>query len=89
MEEGCYSCEYVMRERNEITGGYLYFCKKLRKSVLWGQHCGFYKHVILSPEEQKLQDTIDKIVDDIFSQLEINKMEAYDSYMQKKLEEEK
>jgi hypothetical protein len=46
MGENCYNCDYVMREQNETTGEYLYFCKKLRKSVLWNWHCGFYKHEI-------------------------------------------
>ena len=53
----------------------------------------------LSPEEQKLQDTMDKLSEEIYSQLGISKWEAdsaiktmirtYDAYMQKKLEEEK
>lgn len=51
MGEACYTCDYVIRERNEITGEYLYFCKKLRMLVLWNWHCGFYKHDALSPEE--------------------------------------
>lgn len=61
MDESCYTCDYVIRERNEITGEYLYFCKKLRKSVLWNCRCGFYKHDKLSPEEQELQDLMDKL----------------------------
>lgn len=97
MSEACYTCDYVMRERNEITGEYLYFCKKLRKSVLWGWHCGFYKHETLTPEEQKLQDLMDKITNDIYSQLGVSSsllkeesatetaIKAYDAYMQKKL----
>lgn len=46
MGEACYTCDYCHRDRNEITGGYLYFCKKLRKSVLENWRCGFYKHEI-------------------------------------------
>lgn len=56
MGGACYTCDYVMRERNEITGEYLYFCKKLRKSVLWDWRCKLYKHEILSPEEQEKQE---------------------------------
>lgn len=101
MGEACYTCDYVMRERNEITGEYLYFCKKLRKSVLWGWHCGFYKHVILSPDEQDLQDLMDKMTNEIYSQLGLSSfllkeesatetaINAYNTYMQKKLEEKK
>lgn len=53
----------------------------------------------LSLEEQKLQDTIDKLTDEIYSQLGIPRwkaetavkttIKAYDAYIQKKLEEEK
>lgn len=53
----------------------------------------------LSPEEQKLQDTMDNLVEEIYSQLGIPPFQAdsavktmirtYDAYMQKKLEEEK
>ena len=53
----------------------------------------------LSPEEQKLQDTMDKLAEEIYSQLGIPMWKAesavktmirtYDAYMQKKLEEEK
>lgn len=75
MGETCYTCDYAIRERNEITGEYLYFCKKLRNSVLWNWHCGFYKHEALSLEEQELQDTIDKLTDEIYSQLGINNKE--------------
>ena len=49
MGEACYACEYCYWERNEITGGYLYFCKKLRKLVLRDWYCGFYKHETISP----------------------------------------
>ena len=52
----------------------------------------------LSPKEQKLQDTIDNLVDEIYSQLGISKWKAesavktaimtYDAYMSKYLEEE-
>ena len=101
MGEACYTCDYVMRQPNEITGEYLYFCKKLRKSVLWNWHCGFYKHDVLSPEEQELQETMDKMTNEIYSQLGISSsllkeesatetaINAYDAYMQKKLKEEK
>jgi hypothetical protein len=75
MGEACYTCDYAIREQNEITGEYLYFCKKLRKSVLSSWRCGFYKHEALSPEEQELQDTIDKLTDEIYSQLGINNKE--------------
>ena len=53
----------------------------------------------LTPEEQELQDTMDKLAEEILSQLGISKFEAdsavktmnrtYDAYMQKKLKEEK
>lgn len=53
----------------------------------------------MTPEEQKLQDTIDKIVNEIYSQLGIPRWEAesavktaiksYDAFIQEKLEEEK
>ena len=53
----------------------------------------------LSPEEQKLQDTIDKLVDEIYSQLGIPRwnaesavkatINAYDTFIQKNLQEEK
>lgn len=96
MGETCYTCDYCRRERNEIPG--IYFCNKLIKSVLWNWHCGFYKHEALSLEEQELQDTIDKLTVEIFSQLGISKLQAetavkntiraYDAHEQKKLEEE-
>ena len=54
--------------------------------------------VELNPEEQKLQDTIDELTNEIYSQLGIPKWEAesavktmiktYDAYIQKKLKEE-
>lgn len=54
--------------------------------------------VELTPEEQNLQDTIDELTNEIYSQLGIPKWEAestvktmiktYDSYIQKKLKEE-
>lgn len=53
----------------------------------------------LSPEEQKLQYTMDKLAEEIYSQLGIPMWKAdsavktmirtYDAYIQKKLEEEK
>jgi hypothetical protein len=55
----------------------------------------------LSPEEQELQETIDKITNEIYSQLGISSsllkegsatetaINAYKHHMQKKLEEEK
>lgn len=53
----------------------------------------------LSPEEQKLQDLMDKLTEEIYSQLGISKfkaktavkatIKAYNDFMQKKLEEEK
>lgn len=55
----------------------------------------------LSPEEQELQDFMDKMTNEIYSQLGISSsllkeesatemaINAYDAYMQKKLEEEK
>jgi hypothetical protein len=55
----------------------------------------------LNPEEQELQDLIDKTTNEIYSQLGISgsllkeesatetAINAYDTYMQKKLEEEK
>ena len=75
MGEACYTCDYAIREQNEIAGEYLYFCGKLRKAVLWNWRCDFYKHEALSPEEQELQDTIDKLTDEIYSQLGINNKE--------------
>ena len=101
MGEVCYTCDYAIRYRNEITGEYLYFCGKLIKSVLANWHCGFYKHDVLTPEEQKLQDLMDKMTNEIYSQLGISSsllkeesatktmINAYDTYMQKKLKEEK
>lgn len=72
MGEACYTCDYCHREYNEITGWYLYFCKKLRKSVLWSWHCGFYKHDIMPLEEQQLQDTMDNLSNEIYSRLGIS-----------------
>jgi hypothetical protein len=46
MGGACYTCDYVIRQQNEITGEYLYFCKKIRKSVLWNWRCKLYKHEI-------------------------------------------
>ena len=101
MGETCHTCDYCHQEYNEITGEYLYFCKKLRKSVLGCWHCGFYKHDTLPPKEQELQDLMDKITNELYSQLGISSsllkeesatktaINAYDTYMQKKLEEEK
>jgi hypothetical protein len=55
----------------------------------------------LSPEEQELQDLMDKMTNEIYSQLGISSsllkeesatktaINAYDAFMQKKLEEEK
>ena len=55
----------------------------------------------LSPEEQELQDLMDKMTNEIYSHLGISSsllkeesatetaINAYDTYMQKKLEEEK
>lgn len=55
----------------------------------------------LSPEEQELQDLMDKMTNEIYSQLGISSsllkeesavkasIYAYDAYMQKKLKEEK
>lgn len=53
----------------------------------------------LSPEEQDLQELMDKISNEIFSRLGISRyqaetavkatIKAYDDFMQKKLEEEK
>jgi hypothetical protein len=55
----------------------------------------------LSPDEQDLQDLMDKMTNEIYSQLGISSsllkegsatgtaINAYDAYMQKKLEEEK
>lgn len=53
----------------------------------------------LSPEEQDLQELMDKISNEICSQLGISRLQAetavkttinaYDAYMQKKLKEEK
>lgn len=55
----------------------------------------------LTPEEQELQDNMDKLTNEIYSQLGISSsllkegsatetaINAYNTYMQKKLEEEK
>lgn len=53
----------------------------------------------ITPEEHKLQDLMDKLANEIYSQLGISEwkaesavkatINAYDAYMQKKLEEEK
>lgn len=53
----------------------------------------------LTPEEQELQDLMDKLANEIYSQLGISRLQAetavkttinaYDAYMQEKLEEEK
>ena len=75
MGGACYTCVYCYRERNEITGEYLYFCNKIRKSVLWDWRCTLYKEETLTPDEQKLQDTIDKLTNEIYSQLGINNKE--------------
>lgn len=52
----------------------------------------------ISPDEQKLQDLMDRMSNEIYSQLGISKLQAesavkntimaYDAYMQKKLKEE-
>ena len=101
MGEACYTCDYAIRQQNEITGEYLYFCKKLRKSVLWSWRCTLYKEETLSPEEQELQDLMDKMTKEIYSQLGISNsllkeesatetaINTYNAYIQKKLKEEK
>lgn len=101
MGGACYTCDYVIRERNEITGEYLYFCKKIRKSVLWDWRCKLYKEETLTPEEQHLQDLMDKLTAEIYSHLGISSslmkeesatetaINAYNDCMLRKFKEEK